>query len=76
MGKKIGIFLIRAYQKGFAWMPPTCRFTPSCSQYTLEAIEKYGLLMGSWMGAKRISRCGPWAPGGHDPVPSDKNLEN
>lgn len=68
MGRWIGILLIRAYQKGFAWMPPTCRFTPSCSEYTLQAIQKYGLFKGSWMGIKRIARCGPWHPGGDDPV--------
>ena len=65
----VGVFLIRCYQRGFAWMPPTCRYTPSCSQYTLEAIQRYGLLKGSWMGARRIARCHPGYPGGHDPVP-------
>ena len=69
MGKRIGIFMIRAYQKNFKWLPPTCRFTPSCSQYTLEAVEKYGLIKGSWMGMLRIARCNPFHPGGHDPVP-------
>ncbi|OWU65105.1 MAG: membrane protein insertion efficiency factor YidD [Armatimonadetes bacterium Cent15-Ar3] len=69
MGRRLGIFMIRCYQRSSAWMPPTCRYTPSCSHYTLQAIEKYGLLKGSWMGAKRIARCGPWHPGGHDPVP-------
>ncbi|MBL8068638.1 MAG: membrane protein insertion efficiency factor YidD [Armatimonadetes bacterium] len=69
MGKAIGIFLIRCYQKTTKWVPPTCRFTPSCSQYTLEAIERHGLLKGSWLGLKRIGRCHPWSPGGHDPVP-------
>lgn len=69
MGKRIGIFLIRCYQRGFAWMPPTCRYTPSCSQYTLEAVERFGLLKGSWMGARRICRCQPWGGSGHDPVP-------
>jgi putative membrane protein insertion efficiency factor len=69
MGRKIGMFLIRLYQRTTRWMPPSCRYTPSCSQYTLEAVEKYGLLRGSWMGLKRIARCHPFHPGGHDPVP-------
>jgi len=46
-----------------------CRFYPSCSQYTYEAIEKYGIIKGSFMGAWRILRCNPFNPGGHDPVP-------
>lgn len=69
LDRKIGIFLIRIYQKGTKWKPPMCRYTPSCSHYTLQAIEKYGLLKGSWLGLKRIMRCNPWYPGGHDPVP-------
>lgn len=46
-----------------------CRFTPTCSQYFLEAVEAHGVLKGSWMGIKRIGRCNPWHRGGHDPVP-------
>jgi putative membrane protein insertion efficiency factor len=46
-----------------------CRFTPTCSQYFLEAVETHGVLKGSWIGIKRIGRCHPWHPGGHDPVP-------
>ncbi|MEQ1821369.1 MAG: membrane protein insertion efficiency factor YidD [Fimbriimonadaceae bacterium] len=69
MGRKIGVFLIRLYQRCTKWMPPTCRYTPSCSNYTLEAIEKYGLLKGSGLGFRRIMRCHPGKPGGHDPVP-------
>ena len=48
---------------------PSCRFTPTCSQYTIEAIQKYGPLKGGWLGFKRILRCHPWGGCGHDPVP-------
>ena len=49
--KRIGIGLIQLYRIVFAWLPPSCRFEPTCSRYTEQAIEKYGLLQGSWMGA-------------------------
>ncbi len=69
LGIGIGVFLIKAYRIVFVFMPASCRYEPSCSQYTEQAIQKYGLLRGSWMGARRIGRCHPWAPGGYDPVP-------
>jgi uncharacterized protein len=49
--------------------PPSCRFYPTCSEYALEAVRKFGPLKGSWMSLKRILRCHPWNPGGFDPVP-------
>jgi putative membrane protein insertion efficiency factor len=50
-------------------LPPSCRFTPSCSVYGYQAIEKYGFFKGGWMAIKRIGRCHPFNPGGYDPVP-------
>jgi putative membrane protein insertion efficiency factor len=66
--KRLGIGLIHMYRIVFAWAPSSCRYEPSCSRYTEQAIERYGLLKGSWMGAKRIARCNPMSAGGYDPV--------
>ena len=67
--KKAAKALIRAYQLALRpILPPSCRFTPSCSDYAMQAIEKYGVAKGSWLAAKRISRCHPMNPGGYDPV--------
>lgn len=66
--KRIGIAMIHAYRFVFSWMPSSCRYLPTCSVYTEQAIERYGLLRGSWMGAQRIARCHPGHPGGYDPV--------
>jgi uncharacterized protein len=66
--KRIGIGLIKVYRVLFAWLPSSCRYEPTCSHYAEQAIERYGLLRGSVMGARRIARCHPWHPGGYDPV--------
>ncbi|MFZ0548972.1 MAG: membrane protein insertion efficiency factor YidD [Candidatus Promineifilaceae bacterium] len=68
--KRIPLLLIRFYQLTFSRvLPPSCRFTPSCSHYGYEAIEKYGIIKGGWLTIKRIARCHPLNPGGYDPVP-------
>ena len=64
------IWLIRAYQLVVSPMrPPTCRFYPSCSAYALTALERFGLVRGSWLATRRLLRCHPWTPGGVDHVP-------
>ena len=64
------IVLIRFYQICISTLkPPTCRFTPTCSAYALEALRKHGLFKGSWLAIRRILRCHPWGGSGYDPVP-------
>lgn len=63
------ILLIRFYQLVVSpWIGPKCRFTPTCSQYGIEALKKYGPLKGLWLTIKRVSRCHPWGGSGFDPV--------
>jgi putative membrane protein insertion efficiency factor len=64
------VFLITLYQKLFSsWLPPACRFTPTCSQYAKDAVLKHGFLRGTGLALKRLSRCHPFHEGGYDPVP-------
>ena len=68
--KKIILLLIRFYQKYISiFLGKNCRFIPTCSAYTYEAIERFGVLKGGFLGIKRILKCHPWHPGGFDPVP-------
>jgi len=68
--RKIFVLPIRFYQRFLSpFLPRRCRFYPSCSQYALEAILRYGIFRGSFLALRRLLRCGPWHPGGYDPLP-------
>lgn len=71
--KRVLLALIRFYRKRISPLKaPCCRFTPTCSQYALTAIERFGAIRGTGMALWRLLRCGPWCPGGYDPVPEKK----
>jgi len=75
--KYLFIGLIRFYQLVISpWMPSSCRYHPTCSQYSLEAFRKHGAVKGLWLSVKRVLRCHPWSKGGHDPVPDHKTNSN
>jgi hypothetical protein len=68
--KQLALALLRFYKRYISpGLPSACRFEPTCSVYMYQAIEKYGVFKGGWMGVRRISRCHPFHPGGYDPVP-------
>ena len=67
---QLALSLSKLYQNTISKvLPSVCRFQPTCSQYAIEAIKKYGFARGSWLTAKRIARCNPFSEGGYDPVP-------
>jgi putative membrane protein insertion efficiency factor len=67
--------LFRLWQLSFSLiLPPSCRFTPSCSHYGIEALRRHGLVGGLWLTIHRIARCHPWGGAGHDPVPASFHL--
>lgn len=70
LAQRLIVGLIRGYQYVLSpWVGSQCRFTPTCSEYARQAVITHGALKGSWLALRRLGRCHPWHPGGHDPVP-------
>jgi len=70
MFRRVLVLPIRVYRRLISpLLRPRCRFHPTCSEYAIEAIEKHGVFRGGWLALRRIARCHPFHPGGHDPVP-------
>ena len=70
--RRVLIALVRGYRLVLSpWLGSACRFEPTCSVYSIEALERHGALSGSWLTLSRLARCQPWCQGGHDPVPLD-----
>lgn len=70
--RRLLIALVRGYRLLLSpWLGSACRFEPTCSAYSIEALERHGALTGSWLTLARLARCQPWCQGGHDPVPAD-----
>ncbi len=69
------LLLVKGYQLLISPLfPPSCRYTPTCSTYMIEALQEWGLIKGTWLGLRRISKCHPWGGHGHDPVPKKQPL--
>ncbi len=70
------IVLVRFYQVAISpYTPNSCRYSPTCSHYTVEALQKHGLFKGGWLSIKRITSCNPWGGSGYDPVPEKKSKD-
>jgi hypothetical protein len=68
--KALALAALRFYKSAVSPMlPAACRYTPTCSEYAMEAVERYGVARGGWLAAKRLASCHPWSHGGYDPVP-------
>jgi putative membrane protein insertion efficiency factor len=73
--RQILIALIKLYRYAISpYLAPSCRYTPTCSSYAIEAVQRFGAFRGSWMAIRRITRCHPWHEGGYDPVPENNDL--
>lgn len=70
IARTTAIGIIQFYRAGISpYLPPHCRYTPTCSSYAMDAITRFGIVRGGWLAMKRIGRCHPWHDGGYDPVP-------